>query len=119
MHKYIPIEKLLAKAYVRASLPKITRPPVHPPPASSMRKNVTEIYDQGQIGSCTANAFCAAFRLVEKDKSFHPSRLWVYFYERLMEDPQHKVSNLADTGADVIDGEEYVRVHGVCSESLW
>jgi C1A family cysteine protease len=45
----------------------------------SLRELVTEVYDQGELGSCTANAFCAAYKILCKDKSFEPSRLFFYF----------------------------------------
>ena len=80
-------------------------------------------YDQGQLGSCTANAFCGAYCLLEQIKqgsaTFHPSRLYVYFYERLEEDPKHNQKDLSDTGGDVVDGVSYIQQFGVCQESLW
>ncbi len=121
IHVFTPIDKLVNRANNRVHHARIT-PPTSPSPlpkAHSLRKYVKEVYDQGPIGSCTANAFCAAYRILEQDKTFIPSRLWVYFYERLMEDPSHNTHNLADTGADVIDAERYVHSHGVCSEHLW
>lgn len=85
----------------------------------SLQELITEIYDQGELGSCTANAFCAAYKILCKDKTFKPSRLFFYFYERLAEDPNHNIADLTDSGADVMDGESYVQQKGICSEALW
>ena len=85
----------------------------------TVKPNCLNIYDQGDIGSCTANAFCGAFKILDVIKNgqitFEPSRLFVYYYERLMEGGNPEV----DSGADVVDGENYVKNYGVCSESLW
>lgn len=32
------------------------------------------VYDQGQIGSCTANAFCNCFQMCHQKKTLSPSR---------------------------------------------
>ena len=49
---------------------------------------IDTIYNQGNLGSCTANALCAAFTLELKRQckeagqtyvSFDPSRLFVYY----------------------------------------
>jgi C1A family cysteine protease len=81
------------------------------------------IYDQSTLGSCTANAFCAACNILQNIKygkiSFWPSRLFLYFHERLLEDPNHNVSDLTDSGADVVDGASYVKTFGICSETSW
>lgn len=121
-HKFIPAAHFHARTKNRAISTPMAHLPTEKailPPKASLRGQVPEIYDQGELGSCTANAFCAAYRLLCADKTFKPSRLWVYFYERLAEDPRHRVSDLTDSGADVIDGEKYVQQHGVCSEALW
>ncbi len=119
---YVPIDRLVNRANMRAQHARMEPPSIPQgqlPAKHSLRKYVREVYEQGPIGSCTANAFCTAYRILEQDKSFIPSRLWIYFYERLMEDPTHDIRNLADVGADVISAELYVKHHGVCSERLW
>lgn len=79
-------------------------------------QNWPQIYDQGAIGSCTANAFCSVFKYLQDDKSFEPSRMYVYFKERMVESSDGTVS---DSGAFVIDGCQYVAQNGVCSEKTW
>jgi C1A family cysteine protease len=74
------------------------------------------IYDQGNLGSCTACAFCAVYRVMHyiqnTETSFEPSRLYFYYFERLIEG---NVSE--DVGADIVDGLEHVKQNGVCSEA--
>lgn len=74
------------------------------------------IYDQGQIGSCTANAFCSCFKYLHDDRTFEPSRLYVYYKERYLENPNGPIT---DSGAWVSDGYTWVSKHGVCAENYW
>jgi len=58
------------------------------PPAVDLRPNCPPVYDQSQLGSCTANAIAAAIefdRKKEKLTDFVPSRLFIYYNERVME----------------------------------
>jgi C1A family cysteine protease len=117
MYKYKAIESLTLRAEKRKALKVAIDNSVDIPSSSSLRDKVKQVYDQGQLGSCTANAFCGAYRILEAD-DFEPSRLFFYYYERLLELPpgEHKVT---DSGGDVVDGETYVEKFGVCSESSW
>jgi hypothetical protein len=122
-HKYLPTEYFRARAQrrdakfaLKSRKAKYRSPPILPV-SFSLRDKVPEIYDQGDLGSCTANAFAASYRVLSSNE-FKPSRLWFYFYERLSEDPTHQISNLTDSGANVIDGLDYVHQYGVCSEDL-
>lgn len=75
------------------------------------------IYDQGNLGSCTANAIGAGFhfdQLKQGLKDFVPSRLFIYYNERATEG-----SIGEDSGAYIRDGIKSVNQQGVCSESLW
>src|ERR1700712_5754167 len=70
----------------RLALPKVT----DLPDAVDLSKDpaMPPIYDQGQLGSCTANAIAAAvdFENYRQDKTFiTPSRLWIYYQERVLE----------------------------------
>jgi C1A family cysteine protease len=94
-------------------------PPISPfPLVYSLNSYRNFVYDQGQLGSCTANAFAASYRILaaaqNKDINFLPSRLYFYYHERLIEG---NVST--DAGADIIDGEQYVYSRGICSETSW
>jgi C1A family cysteine protease len=76
-----------------------------------------EIYDQGQLGSCTANAIGAAFEfllLKQPDADFMPSRLFIYYNERVIEGTVD-----TDSGAMIRDGIKTVSKQGVCPETDW
>src|SRR5450755_92425 len=64
-------------------------PKLGPLPAKvDLRKQCPAVYDQGQIGSCTANAIAAAIEfdlLKQKLADFIPARLFIYYNERAME----------------------------------
>lgn len=75
------------------------------------------VYDQGQLGSCTGNGISAVvdFENHRLDGKFlTPSRLWVYYQERVIE---HTVPQ--DAGAQIRDGIKAVSKLGVCPESEW
>jgi len=75
------------------------------------------IYDQGKLGSCTANAIGAGFhfdQLKQGLQDFVPSRLFIYYNERSKEG-----TTGFDSGAYIRDGIKSVNQVGVCSESLW
>jgi C1A family cysteine protease len=87
------------------------------PPKADLRKACPAVYDQGQLGSCTANAIAAAIEfdlLKQKLTDFMPSRLFIYYNERVME---HTVAS--DAGAQIRDGIKSVGKQGVCPESEW
>lgn len=72
-------------------------------------------YDQGQLGSCTANScvFLVEFQLFrETAKEFMGSRLFVYYNERLIEGDVGQ-----DNGAVVADSINSIAKYGVCPET--
>lgn len=87
------------------------------PAQVDMRPNCPPVYDQGQLGSCTANAIAAAIQFDQKKEGlpeFTPSRLFIYYNERVMER-----SVTIDSGAQIRDGIKSVAKQGVCSETSW
>ena len=75
------------------------------------------VYDQGQLGSCTANAIGAAFefeQMKQQQKDFMPSRLFIYYNERAIEGTID-----SDSGAMIRDGIKSVAKIGVCPEDTW
>jgi len=88
------------------------------PAKVDLRKQCPPVYNQGRIGSCTANAIGAAMQFVRRQEKrkpdFVPSRLFIYWNERKTE---HTVP--LDNGAQIRDGIKVVAKLGVCSESLW
>src|ERR1019366_9952661 len=58
------------------------------PAKADLRNLCPPVYNQGQIGSCTANAIAATLefdRKKQKLADFIPSRLFIYYNERSME----------------------------------
>ena len=90
------------------------------PPLVDLRSQCPIIYDQGELGSCTANALAGAFQfeqlkqIKKRSASFIPSRLFIYYNERALEN-----SINTDSGASLRDGIKTLNNDGVCSENLW
>ena len=80
-------------------------------------KGYFDCYDQGQLGSCTANAIAGAMQfdaLVQgKPLAENPSRLFIYYGERLIEGTVK-----SDAGAMIRDGIKVV-AKGAPPESAW
>ena len=83
-----------------------------------LRPECSPVEDQGQLGSCTANALVGALEFLElKDKVqrfSNLSRLFVYYNERAIEG-----SVGTDSGAMLRDGIKTLAKQGVCSETNW
>jgi C1A family cysteine protease len=88
------------------------------PPKADLRPQCPPVYDQGQLGSCTANAIAAAIQFDRMKESlspdFVPSRLFIYYNERAIEGT---VST--DSGAQIRDGIKTVATQGACPEPDW
>ena len=87
--------------------------PVH----VDLRLQCPPVYDQGQLGSCTGNAIAGALefeRLKQSLLDFMPSRLFIYYNERVMEG-----TVASDSGASIRDGIKSVSTQGCCPESEW
>jgi len=82
-----------------------------------LRPGCAPVYDQGSLGSCTANAVGAMFQFVDKkmdSDNFVPSRLFTYYNSREM------IGTISyDSGAYIRDAIKSVNKHGACPESLW
>jgi C1A family cysteine protease len=76
------------------------------------------VYDQGQLGSCTANGIAAALQFdAMKEKlpdTGTPSRLFIYYNERALEGTIKD-----DAGAQIRDGIKTVHSDGACPETEW
>jgi len=83
-----------------------------------LRPRCPPVYDQGSLGSCTANAIGGAIqfeRLKQKlIPDFVPSRLFIYYNERVMEN-----SIASDSGAQIRDGIKSIATQGDCPEVEW
>lgn len=92
---------------------------VSPTPArADLRPHMPPVLDQGQLGSCTANALATAFQWAQikegAPKVFRPSRLFIYYSEREIEG-----SVSYDSGAQIRDGAKALNRRGVCPEWMW
>jgi len=87
------------------------------PSSMDLRPECPPVYDQGQLGSCTANSVGGAFQfeqMKQKVKDFTPSRLFIYYNERVIE---HTVNS--DSGAQIRDGIKVVAKLGAPPETDW
>jgi C1A family cysteine protease len=95
--------------------PVLTAKPL--PKSADLRPGCPPVYDQGQVGSCTGNAVAGSFEFSQKKQmleDFMPSRLFIYYNERLMEGTTDE-----DSGAQIRDGIKSVVKQGVPAESDW
>jgi C1A family cysteine protease len=83
-----------------------------------LRDKCPPIYNQGNIGSCTANGIAAAYQFDELKQDngdvFIPSRLFIYYNERSVEGHIN-----TDSGASIRDGIKSIAKIGVCDETEW
>jgi C1A family cysteine protease len=86
-----------------------------------LRPNDVPMYDQGNLGSCTANAIGSLYSFVHKKQNLGritPSRLFIYYNEREIEGTINE-----DAGAMIRDGMKSIGAGdkgvGLCSEWRW
>jgi C1A family cysteine protease len=84
------------------------------PPKVDLSNDCPPVYDQGQLGSCTANAIAGAIEFDQKKAhltEFIPARLFIYYNERAMEGTIN-----SDSGAQIRDGIKSVATLGAPPE---
>ena len=99
------------------------------PPSVDLRPFCPPVLDQGELGSCTANALAHLWGFLElkamrekvqdaeefdPSKFVSPSRLFLYYQERSIEGD---ISD--DNGADAYDGVQSLINVGCCDETVW
>ena len=87
------------------------------PSKVDLRVNDPSIFDQGRLGSCTAQAIAAAYMhnlKKQNEEMFVPSRLFIYYNERRMINTVNR-----DSGAMIRDGIKSINKEGVCQEPIW
>ena len=93
--------------------PDLAKVSTHSLPAVvDLRPKMPPVFDQGDLGSCTANALSAAFAY--DASGFLGSRLFLYYNERKLENDIPD-----DAGAFLSDGIACLVKFGICSESEW
>lgn len=88
------------------------------PPRVDLKAACPPVYDQGQLGSCTAQAIAGVlqFNQIKQQQAdiFTPSRLFIYYNERVVLGTVDE-----DSGAMLRDGIKSVAKGGAPHESLW
>lgn len=87
------------------------------PRSIDLQDQCPEVYNQGDLGSCTANAAAGLAQfLMKKEKlgNWMPSRLALYYWNRLQEGTVGE-----DSGASLHDAMNSMVKYGVPHESLW
>jgi len=105
---------------------KAPPPPAVLPPKVDLTNLCSPVFDQGDIGSCTAQALAGLFEFAqlielraEKNPELygpqHPvSKLFIYYGERVIEGTVN-----FDSGATLRSGIKVLAKKGVCREILW
>lgn len=92
-------------------------PPQQVPDKFNNGTKISYVFDQLQLGSCTANGIALSYdfcRVREGYPIMQPSRLFIYWNER---NAEGTIST--DSGAQVRDGIKSLNSLGVCAETLW
>jgi C1A family cysteine protease len=89
------------------------------PPSVDLRgSNMPDVYDQGQLGSCTGNAWAALMQFERRrlghTPDFVPARLFIYYEERVIENSVGQ-----DSGAQLRDGAKALANNGAPPETDW
>lgn len=83
------------------------------PSSVDIRNLCPPIYDQGQQGSCTANAGCAARTMLAGDPLLYLSRAFLYYQERVIEGTINQ-----DSGASMRSVCAAAKTVGICEDYL-
>lgn len=87
------------------------------PAELDLRSGCSPVVDQGELGSCTANAMGSGLREYLEIKNQQVfvalSRLYLYYHERLLEGTVNE-----DSGAKIRDGMKVLKKRGICPEVL-
>jgi hypothetical protein len=111
--KYNLVIKRIPQTHLKIKQFGITNTPEFLPTIIDLRPKLPPCYDQGELGTSTANALCAALQYEEP--TFFGSRLFIYYNERSSmkhindEDDSYSLSNSIAT----------LEKFGVCEEHIW
>lgn len=83
------------------------------PDKVDLREFCPSVFDQGNLGSCTANAGAAAYMMLKKIDT-ELSRLFLYYEERRLEGTTDK-----DAGATMRSIGKALNKVGICTDELW
>lgn len=88
------------------------------PKSVDLKEMWGDVLDQGDLGSCVANAVAGAIRHTRKKNNltvYDPSRLFIYFFARRLDG----TPPTEDAGTFIRSGFKAVNKHKVCSERNW
>ena len=92
--------------------------PINSITSVDLRPLCCPVYDQGDLGSCTANAVAFAYWFCEQfERENSPvqiSRLWQYYFSRFLEG-----TTSSDSGAQISDAIRVPTIFGAVPETLW
>ena len=77
--------------------------------------NFGKVYDQGNLGSCVANALCSIIEYESnrnKNLTINPSRMFLYYNQRVIQNTTEY-----NSGSTIRDGTKILNKLGVCDES--
>lgn len=111
-----PEKKVVVHMSLKPMNLKVSKPkPAMIPQMVDLRTNskMPPVYDQGDLGSCVANAFCAAYDF-DSPGYYMGSRLFLYYNQRVIDNTVNQ-----DSGAKLKDGVTALKKYGLCPESMW
>lgn len=83
-----------------------------------MRPQMPKMWDQKNLGSCTAHAagagYCYEMLKCDKIDTWDPSRLYIYYNAR-----RYAKNTMADSGATIRDVVKGLVGYGACKEDAW
>jgi C1A family cysteine protease len=91
--------------------------PLTRPPVVDLSGKFSPIYDQGDAGCCTGEAWRAALEYeenIQAEQVVSLSELYIYYNER-----KANGDTFEDGGAQIRDGIKAIVQYGACSEALW
>ena len=95
----------------------IAQPTKLPYSVNLFSQNCPPVYNQGSIGSCTANSSGSMYAWILKsmtNSQLTPSRLYIYYNSRMLEG-----TTRVDAGATLRDTMKSLSLYGVCNETIW
>lgn len=87
------------------------------PEKVDLRPTFMPVYDQGNLGSCTANAGSGVVqfkRMQQRALAFIPSRLHLYWWTRFIQGQTNE-----DSGASIRNTFKALNKYGFCHETIW
>lgn len=81
------------------------------PKSVDLRSKCPPVYDQGELGSCTANTACTCRLMLLSDSGISLSRMYLYYMERYFYGNVQK-----DEGASLRDACKSIYKVGICEE---